>query len=197
MKKLLVVVALQVCCFSLQTGFSQNSRTQFAEFALFSTSFGADNDWEGDRQIRWEHTYFWDQRAGISISRRVYAGLLVQIIRAGNFEQIPQAFYTAGLWSRYYFIQPFSFEWLGRWGLYAETGLQTGNFTFETRDFIRYYEGRPGQFYFQGRFGGEFRIWKNLSIESALQFLKPINGSWDQYGSAYFNLGLSWRPQRH
>ncbi len=173
----------------------QSSATWFGRYGLFSSGFGVDRDWEGaDRHDYWERAVFWDQRIGVSLTRRVYSGLLVQWIRAGNFEQSVQSYYTAGLWGRYYLVQPITPEKRRRWGVYVESGVQTGNFDFENRNFIEYYRSTPGKFFVQGRISVEYRLWRAFYLEAATQFLLPAKGSWDANGTGYLSAGFSWRP---
>lgn len=195
MKHLLFATFL-MSCVVLQSGYAQSSTNYFAKSAFLSTGFGAHKDWVGDRNTLWEHAYFWDQRAGISISRRLYSGFLVQLIRAGNFEQPAQSFYTAGVWGRYHIIQPFLADSPKRWGLFGEAGVQTGNFAYEYRNEVQFYKSRPGLYYVQLRLAAVYRIWKNLGIEAATQLLVPTNGSWDQHGTGYLSVGLSWYLHR-
>lgn len=188
------LVFLLLVLYLLATPANAQKTGYFARQALIGVEYGADRDWEGEWNNRFEVSQFWGARAGISLTRRLYAGIRANLVRARNFETDAQSFYMAGAWGRWYFIQPFFREKPGRWGLYAETGLLTGNFSFDNVDFIEYYVQRPGQWYIPAAVGGEFRVWQNLTLTFGVQLYYTAGKSWDQYGIAYPSLGLNWLP---
>lgn len=68
----------------------------FAKRALIGIDYGIDRGWEGERNNRYEISQSWGQRAGISLTRHLYAGIRVNLIRARNFETEAQSFYMVG-----------------------------------------------------------------------------------------------------
>ena len=191
MKHLIILVALAL--FGLPLSSRAQSGGHFASQLLLGAGFGAEYDYVSEWDNQYEMALFFSQRAGISLNKRWYAGIQTRIIRARNFETDMQSFYMAGIWGRYYFIQPFMRERPGRWALFAETGLLTGNYSYDNVDFIEYYVQRPGQWYIPAVLGGEFRVWRNLSLEFGVHLYYTVGKSWDQYGIAYPHLGLNWR----
>lgn len=176
-------------------GFSQASRKgYFAQRALIGTHFGVDNDYVGQIGNQTERATFWGMRAGVSITRRLYGGIQSRLIWAGNFETPTQQFYMAGVWTRFYFFHPYLREQTGRWGLFLESGLLTGNYFYENKDFIEYPVQRPGQWYIPAITGAEFRFWRNLGIEAGVQLYLTAGENWDTHGIAYPSIGLNWYP---
>ncbi len=102
----------------------------------------------------------------------------------------------AGIWSRYYPIQFFLREQPGRWGGFLETGVLTGNYFYETRNYVSYPVERPGSWYVPAAAGAEFRVWKNVSIEGSVQFCFTLGERWNDHGIAYPAIGLNWHPRR-
>ena len=176
-------------------GFSQTLRkSYFAKRALVGTHVGIDGDWVGRIDNQYEFATFWALRAGVSLSQRLYGGIQSRLIWAGNFETPTQQFYMAGVWTRYYLIYPYLRDRPRRWGLFLESGLLTGNYSFDNKDFIEYPVQRPGQWYIPAMVGGEYRFWRNLSIEGGAQLYFTAGKNWDAYGIAYPSIGLNWYP---
>ena len=171
---------------------AQSSR-HFADRVLLGFHYGADRDWEGERDNRFEISRFLGPRAGVSINDRLYAGIQARFISARNFETPWQNFYMAGVWGRGYLLRQTEDYRPNRWNLFLETGFLSGNFTFENKNFIEYYERRSGQWYIPVVIGMEFRLYRQLTLEACVHGYYNNGKSWDQYGIAYISAGLNYR----
>jgi hypothetical protein len=149
-------------------------------------------DYVGDRQTLYERAHFVGARAGVSITRHLYAGIQSRFIRAGNFETPPENFYMAGLFARGYLVHPAQQKVSNRVGVFLETGFMIGNYAFENRNSVEYYFEQPGSWYIPGMLGLEFRIWRKLTLEAGINYYYNNGKNWDQYGIAHLSLGANW-----
>lgn len=165
-----------------------SQKLHFADQALFGLHYGYVRGWENEVDNRYDVSQFWGPRAGLSLNSHLYAGIQARIVSARNFETPWQTFYMAGLWGRGYLRQPA----ITRWNFFLETGLLLGNYDFENKDFIEYYVRRAGRWYIPIILGGEFRLFRQLTVEGCLQTYYNSGRNWDQYGFGYASLGLNY-----
>ncbi len=186
--KALLPVLLLLPCMAL----AQHKSGHFGERMLLGVNYGFTENFVSDRSNQYEVVHFATARAGLSITKHLYAGIQTRLIRARNFETPAQNFYMAGAWARYYFIHPAQPESSERFGIFLESGFLVGNYAFENRNFVEYAFARPGSWYIPIELGAEFRVWRNFTLEGAVNLFYNNGGSWDQQGIGYPSLGVNW-----
>ena len=170
----------------------EKSRHAFGERLLLGVNYGLEEDFVGDRSNQYEVAHFAAARAGLSVTKRLYAGIQTRLIRARNFETPAQNFYMAGVWARYYLIHPAQKASAERVGISLESGFLLGNYAFENRNFVEYAFAQPGSWYIPIVLGAEFRVWRNFTLEAALNLYYNNGGNWDQQGIGYPSVGVNW-----
>ncbi len=159
---------------------------------LLGVHYGFDEDFVGVRDNQYEVAHFAGAKAGISITKQLYAGIQARFIKARNFETPTQNFYMAGIWARYYAFHPAQKASSNRFGLFLESGFMLGNYAFENRNTVEYAFPRPGSWYIPAVLGAELRVWSDLTLEGGFNFFYNNGGSWNDQGIAYPSLGLNW-----
>lgn len=159
---------------------------------LLGVHYGFDEDFVGTRDNQYEVAQFSGVRAGLSLTKQLYAGIQARVVRARNFETPAQNFYMAGVWARYYVLHPAQKASPNRLGVFLESGFLLGNYAFENRNYVEYPFERPGSWYIPAVLGAELRIWRGLSLEGSLNFIYNNGGDWNSQGIAYPSLGLNW-----
>ncbi|MBC7776831.1 MAG: hypothetical protein H7246_15460 [Phycisphaerae bacterium] len=187
-KFLLPMLLLLPCLLQAQ----DKPKRAFGDRLLLGIHYGFDEDYVGTRDNQYEVAHYTGLRAGISITRHLYAGIQSQFVRAYNFETPAQNFYMAGLWARYYLLHPAMQESSNRLGIFLESGFMMGNYAFENRNTVEYYFERSGNWYIPNVLGAEFRVWRKLTLEAGLNLYYNNGGNWDQQGFGYFSVGTNW-----
>lgn len=170
----------------------EKSKHAFGDRLLLGTHYGFYEDYVDNRDYQYEAAHFVGMRAGISVSKLVYAGIQTRLIWAKNFETPTQNFYMAGVWGRGYLLHPAREKSTKRLGVFLETGFMMGNYAFENRNAVEYHFERPGSWYIPNLLGVEFRVWRKLTLEGGMNLILNNGGSWDQQGIAYLSLAANW-----
>lgn len=170
----------------------EKSRHSFGDRMLIGMHYGLEEDYIGTRDNQYEVAHYTGLRAGVSITRHLYAGIQSRFIRARNFETPAQNFYMAGVWGRYYFLHPALRESTNRFGIFLESGFMMGNYAFEYNNTVDQYFVRSGNWYIPNILGAEYRVWRNLTLEAGLNLYYNNGGNWNDQGIAYFSSGVNW-----
>ena len=170
----------------------EKSRHSFGDRMLIGMHYGLEEDYIGTRDNQYEVAHYTGLRAGVSITRHLYAGIQSRFIRARNFETPAQNFYMAGVWSRYYLLHPALRESTNRFGIFLESGFMMGNYAFEYNNTVDQYFVRSGNWYIPNILGAEYRVWRNLTLEAGLNLYYNNGGNWNEQGIAYFSSGVNW-----
>ncbi|MDX1910486.1 MAG: hypothetical protein SFV22_03320 [Saprospiraceae bacterium] len=185
--------------FCLLPGFAcaqQRAGKKFARQLLLGAHYGYAEDYRSVRDEFFERENYVTLRTGISLAPDLlYGGIQARLIRARNFESDDVHCYMAGVWARGYLLHPspLSGKFSGRRiGVLIESGFLMGNYAFDyQRNGVRRYFQRSGNWYVPMALGVEFRIWRGLTIEGALNMMYNNGGRWDEQGIGYLSLGLN------
>ena len=170
----------------------EKSRHSFGDRMLIGMHYGLEEDYIGTRDNQYEVAHYTGLRAGVSITRHLYAGIQSKFIRARNFETPAQNFYMAGVWARYYLLHPALRESTNRFGIFLESGFMMGNYAFEFTNTVDHYFVRSGNWYIPNILGAEYRVWRNLTLEAGLNLYYNNGGNWNEQGIGYFSSGVNW-----
>jgi hypothetical protein len=174
------------------TATAQNSHRYFADHMLIGFHASRMHDYTDTYWNLYNTEWYWSGRAGLTLRKRTYVGLLATMVRARNFESDWKSFYLAGFWIRRYFMRPVVAQSKRRLGLFAETGVLLSNYAFSYNNSSTYYKSQNGQVYLPLVVGAEWRLIEHLTIEGGLRLHYNIGKSWDLHGFGYFSLGLNW-----
>ncbi len=170
----------------------ESSLHAFGDRLLLGLNYGFSEDYVDTRDNQYEVAHFTSLRAGVSMTRQVYAGIQTRFIRTRNFETPGQNYYMAGIWARGYFLHPALPESNNRVGVFLESGFMMGNYAFEDRNTIAYSFEQPGSWYIPLMLGAEFRVWRKLTLEGGMNLYYNNGGNWDKQGIAHLSLGCIW-----
>lgn len=163
----------------------------FAQRALLGSSFGLAGGREDDLVSNYE--YYWIHRAGISVSKRWYAGFQTRLLWTEGWEGPVQNFYMAGVFGRWYLALPYRPDSQGRLGAYVESTFLHGNYSVNYQDITKPYLEKAG-WYISLQPALEYKLWRTIGLEAGMQFQLQTGTSWNNSGIAFFNAGINWHP---
>lgn len=185
-----LLLSLSSIPFLLQA--QEKTKHAFGDRLLLGAHYGFYEDYVDTRDNQYEAAHFVGMRAGVSMTKQLYAGIQTRLIWARNFETPTQNFYMAGVWARGYLLHPVLEKSTNRLGVFLETGFMLGNYAFENRNSVEYHFEQPGSWYVPNMLGVEFRVWRKLTLEGGMNLIFNNGGGWDQQGIAYLSLGANW-----
>ncbi|MFN4254987.1 MAG: hypothetical protein ACK4Q5_08295 [Saprospiraceae bacterium] len=184
---------LLVACLCQAPVFAQKKwdSPHFFQNALLGASFGGVYDWEefsDKRRAITESTV--SLRGGVSLTRRLLAGLQTRVIWAGVTDLPTERFYMLGPYLRYDFL-PGGFD--DNFRLNAEAGFYTGNYYTPDTDYFTNAENRPDQTYLNATGTVEWQFFPGLWLEVGVAFHHGLGWPAGRQGINYPTVGVNWQ----
>ncbi|MBN8680659.1 MAG: hypothetical protein J0M29_20715 [Chitinophagales bacterium] len=178
------VFLIAIACLFSSTLSAQKNQVLGKQF-LLGTSVNGNPGWNDPEGERFSLTA-WNLRGAVGITRRLFVGAQSRLFWSQANELPVVQTWLGGGFARFYLFMPRGEK--RRWAFATELGYYWGNHYRTEEYWVNGVVKKPGQSMPNLGFSLEMRVYKNLWIEAAHNFL--LVGPYDF--TAYPSLGLVW-----